>query len=245
MRKRHLTGLILLLAFLPACALAVDGGETYPVQLLLPDSEAGDYASDPLDRRVSLGENAAEGLELTAPNEDIKKTVTTCRAYKGALAEGWFALTTFDMTMESFFIRQCGWLDIRQNARPSEASFFGEDFPQPADIITLPKDMIDVFAIGDPFECTGLTLEGCLQKYQATFELNEDGQILYDDAGITGRFTPALRGDINNDGFEDMVLNYAAHAKGGSLRYYDYFCLTRTDALVTSPITCTIDSKKE
>jgi len=138
-----LVGFILLIAIAP-CALADAGGAdgssvtlTKPLQFADGAVEGALNARDVaalMFRPIWMGGNDTKGVELTSPEDGSKRTVRTCGDYLGLKERDWFASTTYDTTMEGFFIGMCGLLEIIAGACPAKRSLIvfrdGGDHPQ-------------------------------------------------------------------------------------------------------------------
>ncbi len=84
------------------------------------------------DRPVRLGENThINGLTLTN-DENEECLVITCREFEKALSQGFYAKTTFDMKMATWFEHQCGLLSALETADAPAQSFLITHDPQPA-----------------------------------------------------------------------------------------------------------------
>ena len=195
---------------------------------------------------VNMGGNDTKGVELTNPNEinisnmssqKQKKMISNCADYSQLKSKGWYAETTYDLSMESFFKETCTTLDLLSKARPSKKSYFNSTVFQKEDIDKLSSEMLNsTIALGDSLPCEKIpSLKKCTQKLQGKIFL-DDQKLSYEDAYNIISFSPKVRGDINYDGLEDIALSYGHHLKQGSYRGYGFICLERKskDALITT-----------
>jgi hypothetical protein len=178
------------------------------------------------DLDVYMGGNHTKGVELTNPkNETEKKIVSTCREYDSLKKAGWLAYTAVNQSMESFFKNTCGILNMAALSVSSNSSRFGKP-PYHMDRLDLyPAMILDEITFGDGSLCKGAkTLLKCAKQRNGKIEL-KDNRLNFTDEGDEAFFTPALKGDLNKDGYEDMVFTYAYYVIGGTYRIYDMICL--------------------
>lgn len=195
--------------------------------IITPDEISRLYLLD-----VDMGGNQGGGVELTNPdNQTEKVTVSNCKEFGELKKDGWIASTTYDISMESFFEKTCGVLDIIAHAAPAKETFFGEDVLNEKGIKNYPKGFLELISVAGPEEdsrCQNAkTLDQCIQERNGKIEITA-GNIVFEDEDYSARFTPMLSADINHDGFEDILFSYGYHVKDGTFRNYGYVCLERT-----------------
>jgi len=175
---------------------------------------------------VSMGGNKAHGVELTnSENETLRKTVSTCTQYKAHKDKGWLAMTTYDLSMESFFKSTCGRLDILSGAKTSKSGRFGTT-PYHMDQPKLyPAGFLDQITTAGGTLCEGAeTLDKCAEQRNGKVTL-ESGRLVFSDKHFEAFFTPSMKADINGDGSEDMIFDYGYYVKEGTFRSYGQICL--------------------
>lgn len=181
---------------------------------------------------VDMGGNQGDGVELANPdNQTEKVAVSNCKEFGELKKDGWLASTTYDISMESFFKKTCGALDIVAHATPAKETFFGETIVIEKDIKNYPKEFLELISVAGPQEgsrCQNAkTLDQCIQERNGKIEVAA-GNIVFEDEDYSASYTPMLSADINHDGFEDILFSYGYHVKDGTFRNYGYVCLERT-----------------
>jgi hypothetical protein len=177
------------------------------------------------DEPVSLGENTGEhGVVLTDPsNVNAQRTVRSCRDYDASAKAGWYALTTYDMSIESFFKQTCGVLSLLGNGGPAKTSYLGpaaEGFGN--------ADRISAGAIaGLVPEAQGLTIGDLIRSGTVTIEAEEPRRIVLTANGLKGELTEIARGDFDGDGVADILAFLTVHAQNGTFRSYQALVLSR------------------
>ncbi len=180
------------------------------------------------DLEIYMGGNSADGVKLTnSKNKSETKIVKTCREYIKYRNDDWWPYTTYESTMASFFTKTCGIIEIIGSSAPSKFSKF-KDFP-PKDIKDLslyPATMLDVVTIKGGTLCEGAkTLPECANQRKGKLEI-KDGKLFFKDSNdYEAIFTPSLKADLNNDGYEDMILDYSYYITGGTFREYGQICV--------------------
>jgi hypothetical protein len=195
--------------------------EKHMVSGCLTHSDIEMLASDPL----SLGENAGvQGVTLTDPhNVNAQRLVSNCKAYDAASRAGWYALTTYDQSIESYFKRACGVLALMANGARAERSFLG-----PAEQGFGNADRISASAIASLIpEGRGLTIGDLVRGGSVTILAEQPRRIVLTANGMEAELTEIARGDFDGDGIADMLAFLAVHAQNGTFRSYDVLVLTR------------------
>ena len=199
-----------------------------------------------MDRPVSLGANDAhtDGLTLSHDSKP-QRTVYGCREYITATQNGFYARTTFDMTMESFFTNTCAPLIFLNSAQDSKYSRFQKPYFKKDALSQLPSQMGLIFQMSDdPFCLEVTTLAQCLTENLDGFSLQRtiitdnaiDIKATYDNGG----WEIIAKGDINHDGWEDIMLSTYHTVTQGSYRAYGTQCLEwTTNQQTPSIIDCT------
>lgn len=179
-------------------------------------------------------------LKLTDEKDENKKVkITTCKQYFDPKYKNFYAYSTYDITMESWFRLDCNTLKFLKNSIPSKVSYLS-DFVLSKDAIRyLPAMLIYGFYGGTEEEFKRMnskTLKDLEPKLKVKdkFNLGLD----YDDTANTIKLL--AWGDFNHDGIEDILLYITHHYVGGSGRSYESVVLTRLEKnkkLIELPLT--------
>ena len=195
-------------------------------------------AADLMDRPILLGgeEKTGKGLELTHPT-DIreKKAVKTCREYREASGEDWFAMTTYDMTIEGHFQKHCGLLDLIAKATPSKT----DHLPKTPVTEVAPEGIsVGVLALFDPEGTENLDRAAeqgrTLKDYadRGALEVTEQTptRLDIDFGSMSGSIQELARGDFTGDGIKDALVTCGVRAQTGSYRVTDLMVVTKRSA---------------
>ena len=195
--------------------------ESHVVSGCLTHSDIEMLASEPL----SLGENpGVKGVTLTDPhNVNAQRLATNCKDYDASARAGWYALTTYDQSIESYFKRACGVLALMTNGARAERSFLG-----PAENGFGNADQISATAIASLVpEGRGLTIGDLVRSGTVTILAEQPRRIVLSANEMVGELSEIARGDFDGDGTADMLAFLSVHAQNGTFRSYDVIVLTR------------------
>jgi len=181
-------------------------------------------------------------LELTDGKDENKKVkITTCKQYFDPEYENFYAYSTYDITMEGWFILDCNTLKFLKNSIPSKVSYLS-DFVLSKDAIRyLPAKLVNWCYVGSEEESKKIdskTLKDLEPKLKVKVEDKFNLDLDYDDTNNS--ITLLAWGDFNHDGIEDILLNVTHHYIGGSGRSYESVVLTRLEKnskLIELPLT--------
>ena len=181
------------------------------------------------DRPIKLGQNKdIDGVSLTK-NPAEKIYVRTCREYDAAIEEGFYAQTTFDITMEIFFRHQCGLLKALQSARTAQNSFINKPRVGIVDLKLLPFTLFPV--LGDDLDR--------INKPSTYQEGVDDGSIIVREVrqnllsvrerggGMHQQLVEVARADFDGDGIEDILVYNYFSVTDGTFRSGGVLALTR------------------
>jgi hypothetical protein len=208
-----------------------------------------------LDRPVEMPRG--HGLLLRRDFDDTKgRDVTTGREWLEARREGFGALTTFDISMQSWFVSSAGALAHILNARPSRASYVQEISFGTNVVSVLPCTLVAFWRHGLLHQIdNGRVFPGLAKDWEqfarkgdylscgAGMPLLTD---LYSDVTVSNRSPNEISiivggeedgtkvilsliawGDFDGDAIEDLLLECTTYYLGGSGRSYDHVMLTR------------------
>jgi hypothetical protein len=167
-------------------------------------------ASNLMSEKLSMGENEPSSYEFLATNfVGNRLHIETVNEYRAGIKAGYAPYTTFDMTMESWFVMASDTLGFMAKAQPSQHSYLDLDF-----LKQLPGSVLDLNTNGDWGHIHGLKIKG----NTATFS---------DDA-CDYCVEEVARGDFDRDGCEDSLVFISTYYRGGSGRSYQSFVVSKS-----------------
>lgn len=171
-------------------------------------------------RRVGLGGNAdLDGVSLTN-DAGVERVVRTCTEYRAALEAGFYALTTFAMTISAFFEHQCGLLSALEHATLPETSYVAEPRVGVADLRLLPIAMFpDIGEADGREEPDGVTYADKLETGELVVKNIGTNRLTAEFDGMGQHLIEAMRADFDGDGIEEILLFEYCYAVGGTLRF--------------------------
>ena len=182
------------------------------------------------DLPIRFGENNhIDSLTLTNRKDETVK-VRTCREYELALEQGYFAYTTFDIKMSTWFRHQCGLLKALQTAITPQYSFIST--PR-VGVVNLQLIPISFFPwIGDEVENVelGATYQDKVKAGELMVKEVSQNSLRIEDEGMGQNLVEVVKSDFNRDGFEDILLFEYCYATHGTLGYGGVRILTRKSA---------------
>lgn len=196
-----------------------------------------------VDMTKSGGElELAEPLdEKTDPDDFSQKKVkvTTCQEYFELKNKGYSAETTYEITMESWFINACVPLKLLKQVKPSRITFLEDATFTKNSLETLPLDLVLILSPEEEAKLKSakarqLTLKQFIPDIY--IEKTEKHQIVLKskETGTTSINLIAM-GDFNTDGIEDVLVyvsHYVSHyVSQGSYRDFKVLVLTKLQEL--------------
>ena len=177
------------------------------------------------DLPIDMGGNDTDGVTLTKSRDD-KVHVRTCREYDAALEDGYYPMSTYDISMGSWFKYPCETLNLLEIATIPEQSFIPTLKEGAVDLELLPFSLFpELLDFEDNIE--NVTYRDRVK--QGLLKVTDIGQNWFscEDDGLRQHLTEVARADFNSDGIEDILLSEAVHATQGTYRTYDLIILTR------------------
>jgi len=168
------------------------------------------------DSRPACADPKWEGGSLRRDFDDQNPIeVRTCAEWVAGLRSGRSAMTTYDISQESFFIDMDGTLSAIAHAQPSWRSAWCKfDLQALAyELLPPPVDRDAISRAQDPE----------LAWYIV------GNQIIREDESCEEWIEPVAFGDIDGDGWEDMIANCAYYARHGTMRSYEMRAFTRRE----------------
>lgn len=179
-------------------------------------------------------------LELTnGKDENRKVKITTCREFFDEKYKNFYTYTTYDITMESWFMLECNTLKFLKNSTPSKVSYLS-DFVLSEDTIKYLPAMLVCWFYGseEVSEIMNKTLKDLEPKLKVKVKDKFNLDLEYDDTSNTIKLL--AWGDFNHDGIEDVLLFLTHHYISGTGRFYESVALTRLEKnskLIKLPLT--------
>lgn len=183
------------------------------------------------NRPIRLGRNDdIDGVTLTGDaNEQIH--VRSCKEYDAAIEAGYFALTTFDIKMATFFEHQCGLLKVLEAASTPNVSYIADPRVGVVDLHLLPFSLFPY--IGEEPECHDTEATYQSKTDDGTLVVRRIKQnliVIEENEGMGQQLIEVVRADFNGDGVEDVLLFEYCYATHGTLGYGGIKVLTRKDS---------------
>lgn len=153
----------------------------------------------------------------------------TCGAYISHVSRGWQAKSYLEYKHARPFTRTCGALEIiAQMIAPvvpraaSKSDIVQEWHLWPASVVT------DILESNDFGECglQGMILSGCAKALGQKIDIQVNDEvirIIYGD--IERTLLPAIRGDYNADGYDDLAVWQETVDMRGTYKDFRYICL--------------------
>lgn len=180
------------------------------------------------DRPIRMGQDDdMEGVTLI--NDDTAQVqVRTCREYNDAINAGFYAQSTYEIKMATFFEHQCGLLTALEAATTPEVSFITAPRVGIIDLELMPFSLFPGFGDSTADETQLSTYQDKVSD--GTIVVTRLRQNLLEVAepeGMGQQLIEVARADFNGDGIEDILLFEYCWATHGSLGYGGVKILTR------------------
>jgi hypothetical protein len=176
------------------------------------------------ESKAVYGEADWEGVLLQySGDEQDGLRVKTCRQWVDGRRTGRYAVTQADMSVESYFIAADGVLSAIAHAAPSTQTAFA-----PIDLRTLAYMLLP-----PPFDTDQITRSNPPELAWSI----EGNTIRREDEWFFEWIEPVVFGDMDGDGWEDMVAMYGMGSRQGSMRVYSMRAFTRRGAAPLIEIT--------
>ena len=156
---------------------------------------------------------------LDSHDDDGAVQAKTCAQCAAGIRSGRFAHTTYEMMEKLFFITADGALSAIVHAAPSARSALS-----PVDLQSLVHELLPSPVDRDTIACPDTP--------ELAWHI-EGNTIHREDESWFEWIEPVVFGDIDCDGWEDIVTLYGGGARQGTMRYYDVRAFTR---LATGPL---------
>ncbi|VVN74697.1 hypothetical protein [Pseudomonas fluorescens] len=179
------------------------------------------------DRPVRLGENHdIDGLTLR--NEANEQCfVRTCREYDQALSKDFFAQTTFDIKMSSWFEHQCGLLRALQAADTPSESFIENPRVSIIDLSLMPFSLFPEMGDEDIAIDPSTSYQDKVDDGSLVIKRVSQNLLSVESVSMGQQLIEVVRADLNGDGIEDILLFEYCYAKEGTFGFGGVKTITR------------------
>lgn len=182
-----------------------------------------------LNRKVQSGSSDSDAYEFLSKGDkgDERIRVENCNQYIEAKTRGFTAYTTFDMTMESFFIKTCTVLAGLKKSSPPKKDYMNiKSYPE---LDKFPAFLLPVAIQSEANELMseGRTFRDYVKSGDIKIKINKPEKwfsVIYGD--MDKDFALIAKSDFNHDGYADMLIFTASHSLSGSWRAYGYILIS-------------------
>ncbi|MCP9877830.1 HNH endonuclease [Cyanobium sp. A2C-AMD] len=183
------------------------------------------------DRPLRLGQNDhIDGVTLTH-NDGQQRYVRTCREYESALEEGYFAYSTFDMKMATWFEHQCGLLRSLKTAAEPTASYLSDPSVGITELALLPFSMFPRFEVTETHFDPEATYQDKVDDGSLVVRKVKHNLLrIEQEQGMGQQLIEVARADFNGDGIEDILLFEYCYATHGTMGFGGIRIITRLSA---------------
>lgn len=197
---------------------------------LFPGIATTEIAALDVSRLRNTPLNEGPSLTMIGPHEKSRQ-VKTIREMEDAEREGFYASTNADMAGHSYFRLVSDLLDAVLLARESKATFLvpiSRADLLPARYLSLYMNTEDPDYLHSIPSYKNLTIAEMAKGGIAS--IIESGPVnLQVRAGVDCHLVELLRGDLDGDGIEDMLVWQGCRAIGGSMAWGSSIAFTRLD----------------
>nr|WP_277987056.1 HNH endonuclease signature motif containing protein [Pseudolysobacter antarcticus] len=178
-----------------------------------------------LDRPIGDDVMDLNGLTLIGPDGEERK-VTTLRAYRDAKALGFFAATSYTMSMQTlYFERPLVLLSVIAAAQYPEKSHMESprlgmcDLARlPATLLFVTEEISDSVFQGQRAALEGKTIHDLISNGEATVRSVSSQHLQIEHARNFTFLLELMRADTNADGYEELVLHRGGGPVDGTYR---------------------------
>ncbi len=183
------------------------------------------------DKPVWLrGNDHLQGAELRN-EKDETRTVRTCHEYEQARADGFFAYSTFEITIATFFVHDCGLLNALTKATKPSRSFVASPRVGVADLDLLPESMFPNPArrIDEkPNTANEQSYQDLVSAGTLVVEVVKQNRLVVNDSGMMQLLIEVARADFTGEGLEQLLVLEYSRSMVGTLRWGTVLILSRT-----------------
>lgn len=185
---------------------------------------------DELRRRpVKFGANDHVSSVTLTHESGTTLEVSTCAEFDSAINAGFYAKTTFDITMAAYMTHQCGLLSAIEAAEGSARSFIAKPKIGISDLHLMPASIFPHLPNyeGGPSE----TYQDWVDRGAFVVRRTRHNVVVIEEPhGMGQQLVEVARADFNGDGIEDILLFEYCYATEGTFRFGKVTIITRTAA---------------
>lgn len=229
MRRRLFMAPLFFVLLFKSTACSTRAPSYFPVRW--PQQHLGIKSLNDLDklRETPVKITFDDELELTGKNGS-KVKVTNGKEYLALKTKGYYAYSTYAITMESWFIKQDGHLTLLKKAMPSKYSWVNSFSFKNNPLAVLPPELGPYLSGDEGRRVEAMVAQG--KTWREIFPKTKirkvtPTEISLANAALLITFTVIAFGDFNNDDIEALLVFYSCHALQGTFRSYRYVLLTR------------------
>lgn len=171
-----------------------------------------------LDRPIWLGTGGPqEGLDL--PNDaGFYVNVRTCNEYQAAIAAGYFASSTYEIKMATWFELQLGLLKSLQGAKSPVSSFVSDPHRGVHDLELLPYSLFPVFDQPEEDAPINATYQSKVDDGTLVVRKVGNGHLRIESNDGMGQYLMEVaRADFSGSGAEEILVYDSFYATHGSM----------------------------
>ena len=182
-----------------------------------------------LNRKLIVG--AEDGYEFLKKDADSDYLRTeTVAQYRRARAEGAGPWTTYDISMDSFFVNAGGALRFLEKSKDAEKSAFKDNWMRQLSMSLISWVGSDEEVIYERDKAAGVSLADYAKDKKIQFTESSLSDLQFETEYKSYTVYWLASGDYDGDGFEDRLISVGWHNKGGSGRGFDTYLAKYPDS---------------
>jgi hypothetical protein len=175
-----------------------------------------------LNRKLIVG--AKDGYEFLKKDADSDYLRTeTVAQYRKARAEGAGPWTTFDISMDGFFVNAGGVLRFLEKSKDAEKSAFKDNWMRQLSMSLTGWAGSDERLMHERDTAAGVSLADYARDKKIQFKESSAKHLEFETEYRLYEVDWEASGDYDGDGFEDRLISMAWYYKGGTGRGYDTY----------------------
>jgi hypothetical protein len=189
------------------------------------------------DQKISMGgQDGYEFLRLDLEDNKSYVRVETAGQYLEMRRKGATPFSTYDITMNSWFVRILPPLVFSKHSRASKRSLLGDD------LMDLSVSFLPWFGSEERIRlesdtAKGFSLTDYLKNGRIKSVKKSENSISFETSGMRHSIDELVRGDYDGDGYEDSIIKHNEHYIEATGRSYTCYIVKRTDETMA----CTVE----